>query len=272
MLHIFHKIILAIFTCIINILLCALTSPALPEAVLSLQSGWTEIFPSEKVTLKCDLQGSSSQWYYKWYKDGQELGEQRTGDTYTILSATHSDTGTYTCRGQYQWGEPINDVSLKVSGRKLLLMSLTIYFQLFCNNSQRCTQLVGSFTLTRYWCQAGRGSDPFYTNFREPLNLKITAVLTLQSGWTEMFPSEKVTLRCDLQGSSGQWDYRWSKDGQELPNRNGDTLTIHSATQSDTGRYSCKGRYRKRTIFSEKSNDVSLKILVNLLLWTTSVS
>uniref|UniRef100_A0A8D0CLJ2 Ig-like domain-containing protein n=1 Tax=Scleropages formosus TaxID=113540 RepID=A0A8D0CLJ2_SCLFO len=74
------------------------------------------------------------------------------------------------------------------------------------------------------------------------------------------FPSEKVTLRCDLQGSSGQWDYRWSKDGQELPNRNGDTLTIHSAIQSDTGQYSCKGWYEIRTIFSDKSNDVSFNV------------
>ncbi|XP_029105727.1 low affinity immunoglobulin gamma Fc region receptor II-like [Scleropages formosus] len=131
-------------------------SPALPKAVLSLHSGWTEIFSSEKVTLRCDFQGSSSQWDYKWFKNGQEL-PNRNGDTLTIHSATQSDTALP------------------------------------------------------------------------------KAVLSLQSGWTEIFPSEKVTLRCDFQGSSSQWDYKWFKNGQELVNRNGDTLTIHSAAQSDTG-------------------------------------
>uniref|UniRef100_A0A8C9V562 Ig-like domain-containing protein n=1 Tax=Scleropages formosus TaxID=113540 RepID=A0A8C9V562_SCLFO len=119
-----------------------LTEESLPKAVLSLQSGWTEIFPSEKVTLRCDFQGSSSQWDYKWFKNGQEL-VNRNGDTLTIHSAAQSDTGRYSCNGRYRkrtiFSEKSNDVSLKVSGRKLLLMSLTIYFQLFCNNSQRCT-------------------------------------------------------------------------------------------------------------------------------------
>ncbi|MFT7798366.1 Fc receptor-like protein 5 isoform X1 [Arapaima gigas] len=185
-------------------------SPVLPKAVLTLQSGWTEIFTTERATLRCDLQGGSSHWGYKWYRDEHEIGGNRAGDTYTISSAAQRDTGSYRCRGQYQ-----NRVASTVSNHvQLTVLALP------------------------------------------------KAVLTLQSGWTEMFPTERATLRCDLQGGSSHWGYKWYRDEHEIGgNRAGDTYTIPSAAQRDTGRYSCRGQYKIRTVLSDKSNDVSLKVL-----------
>ncbi|KAJ8265744.1 hypothetical protein COCON_G00148430 [Conger conger] len=78
----------------------------IPQAQLIVQSGW--VFPDETVTLRCIIQGSSAEWIYDWYRDGQELpvdeadSSSVNGDTYTILSADQSHTGLYTCRGKLQ--------------------------------------------------------------------------------------------------------------------------------------------------------------------------
>ncbi|XP_035238219.1 inactive tyrosine-protein kinase 7-like [Anguilla anguilla] len=79
---------------------------ALPQAQLTVQSGWTDVFPTETVTLRCVIQGRSTEWKYKWYRDGRELPVDKAdyssvnGDTYTILSADQSHAGLYTCRGE----------------------------------------------------------------------------------------------------------------------------------------------------------------------------
>ncbi|XP_029101986.1 putative high affinity immunoglobulin gamma Fc receptor IC [Scleropages formosus] len=58
------------------------------------------MFLTETVTLRCDVQGISSHWVYKWYRDGQEIPISGDGDTYTILSAARSHSGQYQCRGE----------------------------------------------------------------------------------------------------------------------------------------------------------------------------
>ncbi|XP_064156298.1 Fc receptor-like protein 3 [Anguilla rostrata] len=46
---------------------------ALPQAQLTVQSGWADVFPTETVTLRCVIQSNSTEWMYKWYRDGREL-------------------------------------------------------------------------------------------------------------------------------------------------------------------------------------------------------
>ncbi|KAG9335786.1 hypothetical protein JZ751_003699, partial [Albula glossodonta] len=196
---------------------------ALPQAELTVQSGWTEVFPTERVTLRCEIQGSSTEWMYRWYRDGQELPVHKAdsssgnGDTYTILSADQSHTGLYTCRGE----------------------------------------------LTERGVQS---------TFSSAVKLSVLtpsqAELTVQSGWTEVFPTERVTLRCEIQGSSTEWMYRWYRDGQELPvdkadssSGNGDTYTILSADQSHTGLYTCRGELTERGVQSAISSAVKLSVL-----------
>ncbi|XP_072571146.1 Fc receptor-like protein 5 isoform X2 [Paramormyrops kingsleyae] len=186
---------------------------ALPKAVLTLESNWTEIFTTESVTLRCGLQGDSAEGEYKWYKDQQEIHRYEAGDKYRILSVTRSDTGQYTCRGQYRrrrvLSEMSNDISITVSALP-------------------------------------------------------KAVLTVESGWTEIFITENVTLRCDLQGDSAEWEYKWYRDGQEIPPYGpGDKYTITKATLSDSGGYTCRGQYRgRRRVLCEMSNDLPIKISV----------
>ncbi|KAG9332412.1 hypothetical protein JZ751_014510, partial [Albula glossodonta] len=190
-----------------------------PQAELTVQSGWTEVFPTERVTLRCEIQGSSTEWMYRWYRDGQELpvgkadSSSGNGDTYTILSADQSHTGLYTCRGQH-----------KKRGFQSTICSAVKLHVL---------RKIPKPVIT----QNPPGAE-VYTGERVTLSSPPQAELTVQSGWTEVFPTERVTLRCEIQGSSTEWMYRWYRDGQELPvdkadssSGNGDTYTILSADQ-----------------------------------------
>nr|XP_015197544.1 PREDICTED: Fc receptor-like protein 5 isoform X1 [Lepisosteus oculatus] len=195
---------------------------ALPKPVLTLESGWTEIFTTEKVTLKCTINMDSAEWIYKWYREGQELSLDKAGSSsrnrnrYTIPSAAQSDSGKYTCRGQHR--------------RKSL---------------------------------PSESSDA--------VTLQVSAlpkpVLTLESGWTDIFTTEKVTLKCAIQMDSAEWIYKWYRDGQELPvnkasfsNSNRNRYTISSAAQSDSGKYTCRGQHRRKSLPSESSDAVTLQV------------
>ncbi|XP_048840183.1 immunoglobulin superfamily member 1-like [Brienomyrus brachyistius] len=121
----------------------------------------------------------------------------------------------------------------------------------------------------QYWCRAQRGS--FYSQYSDPLQVDIhdlpQALLTLQSGWTDLFPTERVTLRCELQGDSTQWEYKWYRDGQELPADESDSsradrnnYRIHSAGPSHPGKYQCSGRPTRGTVNSPISNPITLTV------------
>ncbi|KAM6976572.1 V-set and immunoglobulin domain-containing protein 10-like 2 [Aplochiton taeniatus] len=77
---------------------------------------------------------------------------------------------------------------------------------------------IGSATLTHkgtYRCRARRGKPPFYTEYSEIQSLDIQrrpwARLTLETGWTEVFTTESLALRCDVEGSPEGflWNYTW---------------------------------------------------------------
>ncbi|KAL4623811.1 Fc receptor-like protein 5 [Arapaima gigas] len=120
-----------------------------------------------------------------------------------------------------------------------------------------------------YWCQANRGQ--FYSQYSDSLKMNIQALpqplLTAPSGWTSIFPSESVTLRCDVQWSSTEWLYKWYRDGQELPAHqtdsfsiNGNTYTVLSAAPSHSGQYQCRGELPKRAVNSLLSNHINLTV------------
>ncbi|MBN3297403.1 FCRL5 protein, partial [Amia calva] len=284
---------------------------------------WTEMFTTENVTLRCEVQGSSTEWIYKWFRDGQELlpvdktdSSSRDGDRYTILSGALSHSGQYTCRGESNsksfYTNSSNPVTLKVSAtspKPLLTLdppSAEIYtgdrVTLSCGlggdsagweylwyrdtqgtalpNTDSSRTDVSSYTISQaalshsgqYWCRATRGRVSFHSQYSDALTLDILAqpqaVLTLQSGWTEMFTTERVTLRCEVQGSSTGWIYKWFRDGQELlpvdkadsSSRDGDRYTILSGALSHSGQYTCRGESNSKSFYTNSSNPVTLKV------------
>ncbi|MGH0174324.1 UNVERIFIED_CONTAM: hypothetical protein FKN15_071256 [Acipenser sinensis] len=77
-----------------------------PQAVLTQEPAWTQIYESERVTLRCQVQGGYTDWRFTWYKAGrnapvtQDYYSSIDGDRYTISSATGEHSGEYTCKGE----------------------------------------------------------------------------------------------------------------------------------------------------------------------------
>ncbi|KAK6477860.1 immunoglobulin superfamily member 1-like, partial [Huso huso] len=96
-----------------------------PQAVLTQEPAWTQIYESERVTLRCQVQGRSTDWRFSWYKAGrnapvtQDYYSSIDGDRYTISSATRDHSGEYTCKGERtgnpSYSKTSNALTLRVS-------------------------------------------------------------------------------------------------------------------------------------------------------------
>ncbi|XP_041099756.1 Fc receptor-like A, partial [Polyodon spathula] len=96
-----------------------------PQAVLTQEPAWTQLYESESVTLRCQVQGHYTGWRFTWYKDGrkvpvyQDYYSRIDGDRYTISSATRDHSGEYTCKGERSgnpsYSKPSNALTLTVS-------------------------------------------------------------------------------------------------------------------------------------------------------------
>ncbi|XP_064176686.1 putative high affinity immunoglobulin gamma Fc receptor IB [Anguilla rostrata] len=109
-----------------------------------------------------------------------------------------------------------------------------------------------------YWCRARRGSLAFYTPYSDSLQFNITArpqaVLTLETAWTEIFRSDSLTLRCQVEGSSAKWNYTWYRDGRHLPlDPSGDRLTLAAGNNSYSSEYECRGNRAGQPSYTEIS-------------------
>ncbi|KAJ8395365.1 hypothetical protein AAFF_G00033500, partial [Aldrovandia affinis] len=292
----------ALYTAISNAI--ALNVLALPHVVLKLQSGWTKIFNKERVTLRCEMSGGTlTEWGYLWYRDGQELPVDKTADTYNILSAVQSDSGTYTCRGECKRSalhiDSSNYVALYVYKNipKPLVTQDPPGEEIFTGdtvtlscgvrtdparweylwykdtqgaaltNTDHSSPDGSSYTISsaavshsgEYWCRAGRGRPLFYTLYSDSLKFNITArpqaVLSLETGWTEIFRTDSLTLRCEVEGSSAEWNYTWYRDGQHLPLDNSrDRYTLTSGGRSDHSEYRCRGNRTGEASYTEISD------------------
>ncbi|KAI4897006.1 hypothetical protein NFI96_009093, partial [Prochilodus magdalenae] len=77
----------------------------------------------------------------------------------------------------------------------------------------------------------------------------------------QVFKGEPVTLRCDIQaGGDTEWTYSWYKDDSLYPNRRTQEFTISSVTESNTGKYTCRGERTNDLQKSEISDAVTLTV------------
>uniref|UniRef100_A0A3B5QQW0 Ig-like domain-containing protein n=1 Tax=Xiphophorus maculatus TaxID=8083 RepID=A0A3B5QQW0_XIPMA len=65
--------------------------------------------------------------------------------------------------------------------------------------------------------------------------------VTSQPNWSLIYRGEKVTLRCEIQDDGGtEWTYEWKPTNRNFSSSS--EYMIISATDADSGEYSCKGR------------------------------
>ncbi|XP_073731035.1 obscurin [Misgurnus anguillicaudatus] len=70
-------------------------------------SNWTDAFPGETVTLQCEIQNTSENWTYKWFKNGNIVSigpdTQINGNTLLIsVKPGQSGTYTYVCQAELE--------------------------------------------------------------------------------------------------------------------------------------------------------------------------
>uniref|UniRef100_A0A8C1FNE0 Ig-like domain-containing protein n=1 Tax=Cyprinus carpio carpio TaxID=630221 RepID=A0A8C1FNE0_CYPCA len=78
-----------------------------------------------------------------------------------------------------------------------------------------------------------------------------------------VFRGERVTLRCDINAEGvTSWQYSWYKDSSVNASSELQEHTFNSVTESDAGKYSCKGSERGELRTSHRSDEVTLTVSV----------
>ena len=101
-------------------------SAEIPVPSVALKTPWFDVFPSERVQMNCQMQGSPDPWIYTWYR-GQEVAVQgpgvsdgADGSQFVISSARLEHAGQYTCTGRLKGrtvkSEPSTPLRLDVYG------------------------------------------------------------------------------------------------------------------------------------------------------------
>ncbi|MGH0177652.1 UNVERIFIED_CONTAM: hypothetical protein FKN15_006970 [Acipenser sinensis] len=264
------------------------------KAVLTLDPPWAVILTGDKITLKC---AADDFWYFKWYRAGEN---EITAKEYTINTAAVSHSGEYTCKGYHYLSESIlsDPIHITVSDEQVILQtptqpvfegdSLTLRCRVryishitradyYKDNkelqSQAGTELsvahVSKSDEGSYKCTAWRWS--YYLGDSAEVRVSVRerpqAVLTLEPAWTQIFKSETVTLRCEVQGDYTGWRFTWYKAGRNAPvtqdsysSIDGDRYTISSAAQYHSGKYTCKGERTGNPSYSKTSDALTLRV------------
>ncbi|XP_077369722.1 obscurin-like protein 1 [Festucalex cinctus] len=123
-----------------------------------------------------------------------------------------------------------------------------------------------------YWCKATRGQRTS-TDISDSMTQYVLEIpvpsLTRSSQWADVFPTESVTFSCAMAHSSG-WTYTWRRDNQVIHRDDtvsfgpdGATLSIGSASTSHQGQYSCSGKLKGRSVSSNFTSGMTLKVYDN---------
>ncbi|XP_073669843.1 high affinity immunoglobulin gamma Fc receptor I-like [Paramisgurnus dabryanus] len=116
-----------------------------------------------------------------------------------------------------------------------------------------------------YKCIARRIEIPQdYTQYSNPITVTVQKRPTAQvSVWPDdrVFRGETVNLRCVINGGGvSSWQYSWYKDDSDIQQNKLQYYTIRSVSESDSGKYTCRGTETRGSIYSDISNAVTLTV------------
>ncbi|XP_041095307.1 Fc receptor-like A [Polyodon spathula] len=206
-----------------------------PQAVLTQEPAWTQLYESESVTLRCQVQGDYTDWRITWYKDGwkvpvtQNYYSRIDGDKYTISSATRDHSGEYTCKGE-RGGNPSYS---KASNALILTVSVGAPKPAL---SQKPAGEIFEGDRVTLSCRVPGGSD----------------------GWRYLWykDSQSGTPVYQTDSSSGT----------------GAGYTISAAAVSHSGEYWCRAERGSKPFYSQYSSAVNVQVSVSELFSRVTLS
>ncbi|XP_058874535.1 Fc receptor-like protein 5 [Acipenser ruthenus] len=225
----------------------------------------------EAVTLQCGVQinKQGTQLQYRYIKDNGNLIGAGSQDQHSIPAAGLRDTGSYQCEVEAA-GTGLNKrsdsvrLSLKDGQPKPVLTREPAGEILEGDTVTLSCVVEGGSDGWRYLWHKGMLSDLLssFVSTERP-----QAVLTQEPAWTQIYETERVTLRCQVQGGYTDWRFTWYKDGRnDLVTQDyysriaGDSYTISSAAQYHSGKYTCKGVRTGNPSFSTISDALTLRV------------
>ncbi|XP_066500357.1 basement membrane-specific heparan sulfate proteoglycan core protein-like [Hoplias malabaricus] len=255
------------------------------------------VFIGETVTLTCEIHSEDS-WSYYWFKGDTQQSQH--SKTYHIPTVDGNHGGAYSCRGGLSGRINTHtsaSVTLTVSvkpqptltssrnGSVLRGNPVTLYCTLgqsagwtfYWSRDTQSPEIRTSssiYTISsvsdsnggQYRCRAGRGHPVYYTHYSDALWVNVTAsstaVLSSIKPDVHVFKGENVTLRCDIEaGGDTEWNYIWFKDNNELKQfSRSQEITVRSVTESNSGKYTCRGERKSDSQKSEISDAVTLTV------------
>uniref|UniRef100_A0A3B4CSP2 Ig-like domain-containing protein n=1 Tax=Pygocentrus nattereri TaxID=42514 RepID=A0A3B4CSP2_PYGNA len=238
--------------------------------------------------------GGVSNWQYSWIKDGSSTpisNEQQYSITSVTESdgGTYNCRGTE--RGTSRYSHTSDAVTLTVSASPTAALtveprwspvftgeSVTLKCEIQYHSNWRYQWYKGSsrtavsqsqtntFTIRsaadqdqgQYWCRGERDYRPTSSQRSNTVTLTVKErskpAVSIQPD-DQVFIGETVTLRCDIQGGGvSNWQYSWFKGDPNRHVSNEQQYSISPVTESQRGKYTCRGTERGTSRFSHTSD------------------
>ncbi|KAI4878033.1 hypothetical protein NFI96_029844, partial [Prochilodus magdalenae] len=228
------------------------------------------VLMGERVTLTCEIE-SGDYWNYEWYKNNNLLSDAKRKE-YEISNVGQYHAGVYTCKGTQSTGRIYSHTSAAVTLTVSVKVTPTITSGyegavLTGNTVNLYCTLPQSAGWTFYWSKHTQSPEKkTITNIYTISSVRVSdgesnkAMVNIKPD-KQVFKGEPVTLRCDIQaGGDTEWTYSWYKDDSLYPNRRTQEFTISSVTESNAGKYTCRGERTNDLQKSEISDAVTLTV------------
>ncbi|KAK2851437.1 hypothetical protein Q5P01_007713 [Channa striata] len=225
--------------------------------------------------------------------------------TLSINNASASHRGSYSCRGTFKSRPVRSNLSTKVrlhvyDTKPILRLTQTPEYTLMhtedsvlftCHNnvssgwkyvwykdSVKLAQSGNEYNISSvvttssglYTCQIKRGKDKvFQSDTSEALRLNVEerpkAEITLLTGWSEVFSTDTLLLRCEVKNNLDTWNYTWFKEEQPTNEHREyrEKYPVTPKNNPEQSLYRCKGSRNERPHYSKRSDPFKTK---NLLL------
>nr|XP_055037711.1 hemicentin-1-like [Misgurnus anguillicaudatus] len=250
------------------------------------------VFIGDTVTLICEIHQSTG-WKFIFINPSNTESTETTG-TKTIRSVQVSDGGEYKCRAgrgnpqvYTQYSEPVTvrvqDITptLTVQPQTSVFIGDTVTliceihqstgweFIFITPSNTESTETTGTKTIRsvrvsdggEYKCRAGRGNPQVYTQYSEPITVRvqdITPTLTVQPQ-TSVFIGDTVTLICEVHQSTG-WEFIFIRPPNTQSTETTGTKTIRSVQVSDGGKYKCRAGRGNPQVYTQYSEPITVTL------------